>query len=155
MKIEQRSFAPATGWKIRSGGLAGLAPQFVLAFGGRHLLADNASLDEVRRAYPGAHLIAASTSGEITGTEVTEDNLAVTAVAFEKTRVACAATSVSGAACSFAAGKELATKLLGPELAHVFVVSDGALDKSATEALRERRPTAGAFHRHTYVDSLG
>ncbi len=127
MKIEQRSFAPASGWKIRSGGLAGLAPQLVLAFGGRHLLANSASLDEVRRAYPGAHLVAASTSGEITGTEVTEDGLTVTAIAFEKTKVVTAATTVKSAADSFTAGRELAERLRGPELAHVFVISDGAL----------------------------
>ncbi len=127
MKTEQRSFNPASGWKVRSGGLAGLAPQFVLAFGGRHLLANPVALDEVRRVYPGARVIAASTSGEITGTEVTEDQLTVTAVALAKTRVACAATTVAGAAGSFAAGRALATQLLGPGLAHVFVVSDGAL----------------------------
>jgi hypothetical protein len=44
-----------------------------------------------------------------------------------KTSVTCVATSVSGAACSYKAGRELATRLLGPDLVHVFVVSDGAL----------------------------
>lgn len=126
MKVEQRIFSPASGWKTCAGGLAGLAPQFVLLFGGRHLLADPASFAAVRRAYPGAHVIAASTSGEITGTEVTEDQLTLTAVALEKTRVTCVVTTVASAADSHAKGSELAERLRGPDLAHVFVVSDGA-----------------------------
>jgi hypothetical protein len=126
MKIEQRLFSPQAGWKTSSGDLAGLAPQFVLLFGGRHLLANPGSLDDARRAYPGAHLIAVSTSGEITGTEVTEDQLTLTAVALEKTRIVCAATTVASASDSRAKGSELAARLAGPELAHVFVVSDGA-----------------------------
>ncbi|MES1167180.1 MAG: FIST N-terminal domain-containing protein [Pseudomonadota bacterium] len=126
MKIEQRLFSSQAGWKTCSGDLAGLAPQFVLLFGGRHLLANPGSLDDARQAYPGAHLIAVSTSGEITGTEVTEDQLTLTAVALEKTRIVCAATTVGSAAESRAKGSELAARLAGPELAHVFVVSDGA-----------------------------
>jgi N-methylhydantoinase B len=33
-------------------------------------------------------------------------------------------------------------------------VEDGALDKAATASLRAKRPAVGAFHRHSYVDSL-
>ncbi|HWA10005.1 MAG TPA: FIST N-terminal domain-containing protein [Opitutaceae bacterium] len=147
MKLEQRLFVPGAGWKTCSGGLGGLAPQFVLLFGGRHLLAAPAAFEDVRRAFPGAHVISVSTSGEITGTEVTEDQLTLTAVAFEKTRVVCVATSVTSAADSRAKGGELASVLHGTELAHVFVVSDGAL-VNGTELARgfsERLPAGVAL----------
>lgn len=127
MKAEQLLYEPGTGWQKRGGGLAGLKPQLVLVFGGRHLLESNEGLAELRDAYPDAHLLAASTSGEITDTEVTEDRIAATAVAFEKTRITCAATRVQGAGDSFAAGRELANKLNAAGLVHVFVVSDGSL----------------------------
>jgi N-methylhydantoinase B len=44
---------------------------------------------------------------------------------------------------------EAARRLYGVALA------DGVVDKAATAKLRTNRPAAKAFHRHTYVDSLG
>jgi len=126
MKIEQRLFSPALGWQTRKGGLDGLAPQLVLLFGGRHLLENAQHMADVRKTYPKAHVVAASTAGEITDTEVTDDQLTTIAVAFEKTKVVCLATSVESASESFTAGRTLAQKLAGPGLVHVFVVSDGA-----------------------------
>ena len=126
MKIEQRSYSPTHGWQTRNGGLEGHQPNLVFLFGGRHLLEDPRHVDRVRADYAGAKVIAASTSGEITGTEVTEDQLTTIAIAFDKTRIACAATLVQHSAESFAAGRLLATQLIGPELVHVFVLSDGA-----------------------------
>jgi hypothetical protein len=126
MKIEQRIYAPAVGWKILAGNLAGAVPQLVLVFGGRQLLEKNEGLDELRQAYPEAQLVIASTAGEITGTEVTEDMLTATAIAFGKTRIACVSTAAGEVAESYAAGKVLAEKLQGPDLVHVFAVSDGS-----------------------------
>jgi N-methylhydantoinase B len=34
-------------------------------------------------------------------------------------------------------------------------ILDSTIDKAATAVLRARRPETRAFHRHTYVDSLG
>lgn len=125
MKAEQLLYEPGSGWRKSGGDLSGLTPQLVLAFGGRHLLETGQGLDELRRTYPGAHLLAASTSGEITGTEITEDRIAATALAFEKTRLVCAAASVHSSVDSYAAGRDLARRLTAPGLVHVFVVSDG------------------------------
>ena len=126
MRIEQRVNNPVHGWQTRRDGLAGHKPQLVFLFGGRHLLEDGRNMSEVRAMYPAAQVIAVSTAGEITDTEVTEDQLTTVAIAFEKTRITCAATDVSNSAESHAAGKALAQRHLGPELVHVFVVSDGA-----------------------------
>lgn len=126
MKIEQRLFEPAHGWTTRGSSLGTLSPQLVLLFGGRSLLAEPRHFHDVRAMFPGAHIVAASTSGEITDTEVTEDHLTLTAIAFEKTRVAVAATTVGESGESFAAGRHLAQSLAGDELVHVLVISDGA-----------------------------
>ncbi|HEY8993550.1 MAG TPA: FIST N-terminal domain-containing protein [Lacunisphaera sp.] len=127
MEAEQLLYEPGAGWSKRQGNLAARKPQMVLVFGGRHLLEAGEGLDHIRQTYPGAHLVVASTSGEITNTEVTEDRITATAVFFEKTTVSCAATSVRHVDESYAAGRELAGKLSRPGLVHVFVVSDGAL----------------------------
>ncbi len=125
MKIEQRLFSPRDGWSTYASNLEGKSPQLVLAFGGRLLLEQTKPLDELRAAYPDARLVFASTSGEITGIEVTEDHLAVTAIAFEDTRIACQSIEIPGPAESQAAGQELARRLQSPDLVHIFVVSDG------------------------------
>ncbi len=125
MKIEQRIFDSAAGWLVADGALSGLSAQLVLAFGDRDLLERGVGHDALRAIYPGARIVTASTSGEIMGTEVSEGRLVATAIAFEKTRVLCASVGITQASESYAAGRDLARELDGPELAHVFVVSDG------------------------------
>lgn len=135
VKVEQRIYHPGAGWKVREGSLAGAEPQLVLVFGGRDLLEKNEGMDELRRAYPKAHLVSASTAGEITGTEITEDRLTATAIAFAKTRIVCASTEVHRADESYEAGRSLAGKLIGEDFVHVFVVSDGS-NVNGTELAR-------------------
>jgi hypothetical protein len=135
MKIEQLTCDPRTGWKTCRSTLGGLAPQFVLAFGGRHLLEDATYFRQLRARYPEARLIVSSTAGEITDTEITEDQLTVTAVALEKTRVTCAALPIHRSQDSHALGRELALMLTDPELVHIFIVADGQLT-NGTELAR-------------------
>jgi len=125
MKIAQRIFDSAGTWKVMNDGLAGRPAQIVFVFGEREMLERGEGMAELRKGFPGAHIVAASTSGEIVDTEVSEGRLVATAVGFEKTRVSCAVASVTDSNQSYDAGRELALKLRGPELAHVFVVSDG------------------------------
>jgi len=129
MKVQQLSWRTAGSWQPRVGDLDGLAPQLVLVFGGRHLLERGQGLDDLRQRFPSAHHVIGSTSGEIVDTEVSEDTIAATAIAFEKTRVQSAGTRVSGSGESYDAGRRLAADLTAAdtELVHVFVVSDGAL----------------------------
>jgi hypothetical protein len=127
MKLEQLSYATSTGWTKRSGQLNGVRPQLVLVFGGRYLLEAGQGLEELRSRYAGAHLVIASTSGEILDTEVAEDTIVATAVSFNATGVRCAATPVKDASDSYVAGCKLAMQLLAPDLVHVFVLSDGGL----------------------------
>lgn len=127
MKVEQQLFSPATGWRFNAGGLAGQHPQLVLVFGPRSLIGETGLLARLQARFPGSLLIISSTAGEITNDAVSEDVIAATAVAFASTRVACAATSVRTQFESRAAGSQLAQRLHGPGLTHVFVISDGQL----------------------------
>jgi len=100
--------------------------QLVLAFGSNDLITSKEIFDHIKQAYPNANIIGASTSGEIMGDSVFDDSVAVTAIAFEKTKVKCAKTNVSQHANSFETGKYLIEELDGPDLVSVFIVSDGA-----------------------------
>jgi hypothetical protein len=124
MHIEQWAHNASAGWRSHSGSLAGTQPQLVLAFGERHLLAEGAAIEDLRRAFPSAHVVVASTSGEIVGTDVT-DGISATAIALERTSVRCASVDITQTSESYVAAQKLAEMLQGPDLTHVFVVSDG------------------------------
>jgi hypothetical protein len=127
MKTEQRLFDPTNGWKCCTGDLGGRQPQLVLVFGGRFQLEDPPMFGALRKTYPGARLIFGSTAGQIADGVVSEDRITATALAFDRTHVACTSISVRSQFESRAAGCTLAERLRGNDLVHVFVVSDGQL----------------------------
>ena len=99
--------------------------QLVLAFGSGELITNKDILAHLKKTYPTANIIGASTSGEIMNDTVFDDSVAVTAIEFEKTKVKCAETNVSKHANSFETGKNLMLQLDAPDLVSVFVISDG------------------------------
>jgi hypothetical protein len=143
MKIEQRNFAAATGWKqIESKHSGVFKPQIVLVFGSRSLLCDQSLLQEINHFYPEAKLFGCSTSGEIAGITVSDETVVATAVEFGKTKLKFAETRVKGPEDSFNAAIQLVDQLPGEGLKHVFVLSDG-LNVNGTElvnGLRQHLP---------------
>jgi hypothetical protein len=143
MKVSQQIFETAKGWRILGNPIAGDSVRLVLAFGGRHLLGTEAPYAHLKSEFPKAHIVLASTAGEISGTEVSEDQIVATAISFDKTRVVCVAAEVEDASQSFSAGRTLAEKLAGPDLVNVFVVSDGQR-VNGTELTRGLNESIGA-----------
>lgn len=135
MKIEQCRWTAARGWEPRAPGGLGGPVHLALVFGGTGTLKERDLLAEVGAAYPGAHLFGCSTAGNICGTEISDESVVVTAVGFERTRVAGACTRTTGPQDSFAAGERLARSLAGDGLVHVFVLSDG-LHVNGSELVR-------------------
>ena len=114
----------------------------VLFFGGRALLEDPATFQQMRQRHPAAIIMGCSTAGEICGTRVSDDTIVATAIEFEHTQLQLVTTSVGDAADSRAAGQRLAESLDSPGLVHVFVLSDG-LHVNGSElvnGLRDRLP---------------
>ncbi len=135
MQIQRLSFDAATGWS------AAFAPldsdqTMVLAFGASRFGADPRPLQELQRAFPRAHHLGCSTSGEIHGATVRDDSLSVAIVRFERTRLATAVAHVAHADESYAAGRSIAEQLAQrDDLAGVFVLSDG-LRVNGTQLVR-------------------
>jgi hypothetical protein len=162
MRVEQSLWTQPGGWEPAVGGL-GASAQVVLVFGGTELVKEGSGMDEVRAAYPQAHIIGCSTAGEICGTRVREDTLVATAIHFEHTSVAFARETVGDIAQSFPVGKRLAETLLKDDLAHVFILSDGLRINGSdlVRGLTSRLPTHvsvtgglagdGSRFRETYV----
>lgn len=124
----------------------GVPVQLVLVFGSTDMLhADNFAA--IRAAYPDAVIAGCSTAGQIGGTSVTDDTLAVTAISFADTRVAIAVTRIDDMAQSRACGEALVAALPMQDLRHVLVFSDG-LNVNGTDLVRG---ITGALPPHVIV----
>jgi len=124
MRIEQTLWTESRESPADRSTPVGDAAQLVVVFGAGEQLR-NGRIAELRRRHPQARFIGCSTAGEIHGTTVHDDSIVSTAVAFESTKVRTACVGIAGPDDSRQAGRDLATKLLGDDLVHVFVLSDG------------------------------
>ena len=125
MKIEQNRWTEAKGWEPEPPGRLGESAQLVLLFGSTPILTEQKCFDEIKKAYPKAHLLGCSTAGEICGTQVSDDSLVSTAVHFKYTQIKSAQIKMSDMENSFQAGERLAQSLEKDRLVHVLVISDG------------------------------
>lgn len=126
MQLETLRYDQETGW---SSPLPQLDSEqtLVLVFGGACFRGSTGPLDELQRAYPQAHHLGCSTSGEIHGTDIDDDSLTVAVMKLEKNRLQSAVAHVGSADESYAAGRDIAEQLDGDDLKGVFVISDGLL----------------------------
>ena len=125
MQIEQTRWSQAKGWTPAVLGELGTKAQLVLLFGSPACLKQTAWQEDIRGAYPNAHYLGCSTAGEIYGTEVTDETLVATAIAFKHTRVHGESLQLPNVSDSFQAGEQLAKSLPHESLVHVLVISDG------------------------------
>lgn len=100
---------------------------WVLAFGSREALSNHSRYEELRAMFPHAQIMLATTSGEIIGSKVMDDNIIATAVEFHSTQLHPAQLNIRDVASSFDAGQALCSALAIQGLKHVFVISDGSL----------------------------
>jgi hypothetical protein len=125
MEIEQNKRTGASGWESQQLGKLGGAAQLVLVFGSTSILKEKRYFNEIKKAYPSAHLLGCSTAGEICGTQVSDESLVVTAIRFESIQLKGARVRMSEVENTFQASELLAKALPREGLVHVFVLSDG------------------------------
>lgn len=140
MKIEQRILSPHSGWCVVDGTLfSSEVPQLALVIGARALLEEREVIDRVRATYPRTRIVFVSGAGAFSGAGTHDDQLVVTAVTFEKSRVDAVVRTVADRAQSLSTGRELAARLAAPDLVHVLVFSDGLRVNGSqlTEGMRQ------------------
>ncbi|HYI02738.1 FIST signal transduction protein [Hyalangium sp.] len=138
MKVEQKTWAAAEGWRSTGEGSVGAGAHLVLLFGATARMRDPSAFRQVRAWYPEALIVGCSTAGEICGTKVCDDSLVSTAVRFERTHVRLARAQVDSMDQSHAAGASLAKELPPQGLSYVLILSDG-LKVNGTELVRGLR----------------
>jgi hypothetical protein len=141
MKIEQSNWTSAKGWfSAQTATNNSFSPQFVLVFSSGAILKDESVIGNIKDKYPNAILIGCSTSGEISGSNVRDNSIALTAVELEKTAIKHVSISIDDYSDSYNCGKSLVEKFDKNGLKHVFLLSDG-LNVNGSELVKGLRDT--------------
>jgi len=99
--------------------------QVTFAFGSRYTLEDEDVIQKLLPQSSDNHVIMCSTSGQIADTLVYDDELVLTGISFEHTKIQIAKTNITNSEDSYKIGKLLASELAVENLAHVLIFSDG------------------------------
>ena len=87
MKCEQSIWTEKDGWQKRAGAGLRETAQLVLLFGDVETLKRRYLCDQIKDAYPHAHIVGCSTAGEILRTQVFTGSLVATALWLESSSV--------------------------------------------------------------------
>ncbi len=125
MKSHLLQWNPSSGWTRLPEHFGPVT--LVLCFADRHLLTELGSqvVPELVAQCPGALVASCSTAGEISGSSVSDALASALVLSFSGTTVRGECIPVAPGADSALIGRELADRLRGPELRHVFILSDG------------------------------
>lgn len=127
MKLETFFYTQTSGWSLDSFPALDSDRTWVIVFGGPDFIDTPVPVQELVRAYPHSHLIGCSSSGEIFGTAISDNNLVVAVIQFEQTQLASLTVPVKAIGESYAAGQSLAQQLYQPSLRGIFILSDGLM----------------------------
>jgi hypothetical protein len=124
MRADQLTWNGVSGW-LAQGPLPDKA-NLVVYFGTRGALADGKRYAELRDMFPGAHVIGCSTGGQIASKDIiSDDDIAAIVMSFDRTKLKLATAPASNADASRACGETIGKALAAPDLAGIFVLSDG------------------------------
>src|SRR5262249_19845592 len=81
--------------------------------------------ESLLEAYPRSRVIGCSSAGEIHGTRISDDGLAIGVIRFDHTRLALVGADVESPQASFAVGESIAARLADPDLRGGVGFADG------------------------------
>ena len=135
MRIETMHYDSGRGWSLPSFPEMDSDRTLLLVFGSSKEIENNVPLEELFTAYPRAHILGCSTAGEILGTTISDNSLAVAVCRFGSTTLRSVCVPIETAANSFAVGEQIAKELAADDLRGVLVLSDG-INVNGTELVR-------------------
>ncbi len=121
MQIGQVKWSGKSGWEQAPGFSADL----VLVFADNAFFQTAACYNELRSLYPTAHIIGCSSSGNVMGVEISDENMLATVVKLEHSSVRLATIDVQSGDSVSESGARLMAELGAPDLRHAFILSDG------------------------------
>ena len=127
------------------------SPDLVFYFGARGDVVAPACYDELAALFPTAHIVGCSTGGQIRDHGVSDDEVAAAALSFDRTSIRVVHEEINDAEASSAVGAAIGAGLAAPDLAGVFILSDGLnvngsrLVEGLASAVGERVPLSGGL----------
>ena len=125
MQLELLTFEREGGWSLQPFPELDSERTLVLVFAAAAYGPDSQPLRDLRAAYPRAHIMGCSTSGEISGMELRDESLSVAIARLEHSDLATTTAAVPAQGDSFGAGAQLADALTREDLRAILVLSDG------------------------------
>ena len=125
MEIETIHYDSSRGWSLPTFPELDSEGTLVLVFGSAKEIEGNRPLEALFAAYPRAHILGCSTAGEILGTTISDDSLAIAVCRFGQTSLRSTCVPIETAADSFSVGTGIAKELVATDLRGLLVLSDG------------------------------
>lgn len=125
MVVHQLRYQDNSGWDYSSIQGDPLDYQLIIVFGSRELLGHAGWFQSLRKKFLKSDIVSLSTSGNIMGSEVSDDSLVASLLYFGKTKVKTTMTNISSLESSREAGRILGSLLQDSKLQHVMVFSEG------------------------------
>lgn len=123
MEISQFRWTSSAGWENPPA--SAHSANFVLVFSQAAYFRQPECYQDLRLMFPAAHIIGCSSSGNIHGTAISDDDIVVTAVTFHKGRVRLVSATVTSDEDLQALATSQMNQLKAEDLRHAFVLSDG------------------------------
>lgn len=126
MKIIQKKLAATSGWvDVRHDDVENYEIDLALVFAPSGMLQDSNLHEEITAMFPMAQVILSSASGEFIDDKLSDDELSLTAIRFEKAKVKTAMTDIATSKNSFEAGYYLSRAFEHKDLRSLIVFCDG------------------------------
>ena len=100
-------------------------PDLIIYFGSRTSLASGAVFEQLKATCPGAMVFGCTTGGQIHEHDAVDDEITGVAIRFDETRIRLVSEMVGSSADSRTCGRAIGERLLAPDLAGIFILSDG------------------------------
>ncbi len=123
MKISKIRWSKSSGWEA-SPSFSGIA-ELVLVFADDAFFQTEKCYSELHHKFPKAHIIGCSSSGSVSGVEISDGDVVATIVKLEKSKIRLATADIHQGKSAKDIGALLMNELAAPDLKHVFVLSDG------------------------------
>ncbi|MFA6061204.1 MAG: FIST N-terminal domain-containing protein [Gallionella sp.] len=123
MQIAQISWSLQSGWSSQPAFSADA--DLVLIFADDGYFQTEACYTQLRELYPQARLVGCSSSGNVLGVEISDQNMVATVVKLEKSKIRLASLDMQEGESVQDLGARLMQALAGDNLRHAFILSDG------------------------------
>ncbi|WP_133140717.1 FIST signal transduction protein [Legionella genomosp. 1] len=125
MQIHSFQYIKNKGWSVESFPQIDSENTLVLVFSSPFFLNYQVPIRQLADTYKKSKIIGCSTAGEIFGSHIVDESLAVAVIKFDKTALRLCTAKVAQPAESYKAGELIANELQSLSLRSIFVLSDG------------------------------